>query len=331
MFKLCTVYMLVFDRGNMIKSWKQGVKLKKKLFKLQVAIELQNTANSVNSGNYNANNINNTCNANTITNNNNNNNNNNDAYNFANTMNHQFIDFNSKLVTEMIGDEENFEVNNEFGDLLGFDDWEQMLDEDCISRLTADFNHNINNMTATTTTATTGKPLVLPVTLACPIVQTTSPIKNKPLTPVNTSLGSDASQTLPKIQHITSTKVQPKQILLVPSSAASSTNNQQQHIKPQISTKKYSEMSNPNVLTTTGSNNTSNKSLSSMPTTVISTSNVVKRLSSVMLSENHGLNNSKTLITTTTASTANNKGQNASTSLISTLNNNNVRKLYFVF
>lgn len=56
------------------------------------------------------------------------------------------------------------DYDNDFEDLLGKDDWEQMLDEDYISRLTADFNFNTNNINVKPQTpkkSQSNQPLVL--------------------------------------------------------------------------------------------------------------------------------------------------------------------------
>ena len=43
------------------------------------------------------------------------------------------------------GSLDDFDDDNDFDDLLGFEDWEQMLDEDYISRFTTDFGHSYNS------------------------------------------------------------------------------------------------------------------------------------------------------------------------------------------
>ena len=69
--------------------------------------------------------------------------------------------------------------DTDFEDLLALDDWEQMLDEDCISRLTADFNtanpsNNTNTNTSTATTSTSKSGLQVTGSSAITLATTTS-------------------------------------------------------------------------------------------------------------------------------------------------------------
>jgi len=241
------------------------------------------------------------------------------GFNFANSAN-QIIDFNAKI-DHVLDSDENLEDNNDFIDLLGLEDWEQMLDEDCISRLTADFNNNIINMSSTTPS----KPLV-----STPINQTnTSIIQPSAVVNKQEKITTTATSTvMPKIQYITNTKSQPK---------TNSNNNSQPLVllMPQSNTNQ-SFTSNSNATTTTsikklnlqGGEN-SNSSLNiitstkpNLPTTIISnnTANVVRRLSSVMLNENKNTNGQNHGTTTKIVTAA--KSTQSLTSILSNKNTN---------
>jgi hypothetical protein len=247
------------------------------------------------------------------------------GFNFANSAN-QIIDFNAKI-DHVLDSDETLEDNNDFIDLLGLEDWEQMLDEDCISRLTADFNNNIINMSSTTPS----KPLV-----STPINPTNSSII-QPTPVVNKQeIVTTTSTVMPKIQYITNTKSQPI-----------SNNNKSQPLvllMPQSNTNQ-SFTSNSNTTTTSikklnlqGGENT-NSSLSiitntkpNLPTTIISntTAHVVRRLSSVMLNENKN-NNGQNHGTTTKIVTAA-KSTQSLTSILSNKNTNvriKIKKSWF--
>lgn len=84
------------------------------------------------------------------------------AQNTCNLISNQNIDTNNNFDNE-------FNDDTGFDDLLGLDDWEQMLDEDCISRLTTDFstnftNPNQKNISPSTTITTLTNSVKLPIT-----------------------------------------------------------------------------------------------------------------------------------------------------------------------
>ena len=267
-----------------------------------------------------------------INSNSNANTNSNAGFNFSNSMNH-LIDFNAKI-EQVLDSDENLEDNNDFIDLLGLDDWEQMLDEDCISRLTADFNNN-NIMNVSSSTS---KPLV-----STPINSTNSNIVQPSLVAENQekiSANTTTSTTMPKIQYITNTKSQSQTknnsqplVLRVPSQQQQ-TNVNQSYNNNSNSNTNIKKINIHTENSTTANNNHNNSSLNiitntkpNLPTSIISnaTASVVRRLSSVMLNENKKNNNNTTTYGqnhgTTTSVTAT-KSIQSLTSVISNKNTN---------
>ena len=240
------------------------------------------------------------------------------GFNFASSMN-QIFDFNAKIENEFEDDNLEEESNNLI-DLLGLDDWKQMLDEDYISRLTADFNmttspsNNSNN---------NKQPLV-----SSPIASTASSIIQPQTANINAkqsvttiATNKNNSMMMPTIQHITNTKTQPKQnqplVLLVPQQQ-----NQNQSSLSQVSP--FTKSSNIKKISIQAENTSLLNGNGSTTTKIISnaTANVVRRLSSVMLNENNTNNNSQNqsnmLLTASTAS----KPSQPITSIISSKTNN---------
>ena len=173
---------------------------------------------------------------------------------------------------------EEFDEENDFEDLLGLDDWEQMLDEDCISRLTADFSTNFascqankplpNN--ATITTLNSG-PLRLPNGLA---KSGTTPLQTAKVGPYLSTVGQVNKTNQP--------------LVLVLSSSSSSPSS-----SPLSKTAKNSNSLTPITSVATAPSNQIKK-LNTKPTQIISTtrtsstqspSSVVTKLNSVIMGD----------------------------------------------
>ena len=210
----------------------------------KVAIELQNTASSfcssTNSGNSNAKPV-----VNNIRQNNNNN---------------QLDLLSPNIDLSDVKLEDHFD-ENDFGDLLALDDWEQMLDEDCISRLTADFTNATNSSARN----------LLPIQH---VNQIPINVSKTPITSSIKLITTPTANTMHKVQHFTNeqAKMTSASTPIIQTIKTSPLNTTHSTANNQIK-----NSSSLNVV-----HNASSKPVSNGPT-IVSTSNVVKRLSSVTL------------------------------------------------
>ena len=177
---------------------------------------------------------------------------------------------------------EEFDEENDFEDLLGLEDWEQMLDEDCISRLTADFSTNFGSCqtnkplpnNATITTLNSG-PLRLPNGLA----KSGTPLQTAKVGPYLSTVGQ-------------ANKTNHQPLVLVLSSSSSSPSS-----SPLSKTAKNSNSLTP-ITSIAAPPSTQIKKLNTKPTQIISTtrtsptqsqtqspSSVVTKLNSVIMSD----------------------------------------------
>jgi hypothetical protein len=128
--------------------------------------------------------------------------------------------------------------DNDFENLLGLDNWEQMLDEDCISRLTADFQQNSASPVANTSfsnvhpnTLTASKNANIhnnnnnnnkqSVVVKAP---SSSPSTSFKLPITTTIINSSASAKLQNAKNMNQQQQQPPVVLLVSSSASNNSN-----------------------------------------------------------------------------------------------------------
>lgn len=200
----------------------------------------------------------------------------------------------------------NFESNLDFpsdtglDDLYGLEDWEQMLDEDCISRLTTDFTNNYIQPNDT------GSSLKLPITPLTNPTITTLQNANKPtVTTIQTSKGvAQTSRLVPHISTLSnqgSNQKTNQPLVLVLSSAGSSTsssNASPTHIFNENRLKHTSSPSLTPIAATSPMNNHFKKVSTTRiaPTKIVTTTkpstnptNVVKKLNSVILSDGNDI------------------------------------------
>jgi hypothetical protein len=208
------------------------------------------------------------------------------------------------LVDSFIDDENGFE------DLLCQEDWIKMLDEDCISRLTADFNftsncnttnnnnNNNNNKSTPITDSTDNSKISTPSKQSLVHNQTTFTNGTKPNQPLVLVLSSNSSNS-------SSSSSSPSSLS---SSSLSSPNNYSHQLNSSANNKqqplnKTSVTQITKLVTTTpNSSQSANKILTTTTTTKTlspdsATSNVVKKLNSVTLVSNSNNNNKNNTFT----------------------------------
>lgn len=136
----------------------------------------------------------------------------------VNQHNHNMLGHANNLTSNSLDD---FDDDNDFDDILGLDDWEQMLDEDYISRFTTDFGSNYaSNFSPNTNGKVTGmtnqKTAVTPLashiqTVKLPVSSNHS---NKEL--------SQSSRLVPHISTMSTSKSSNQPLVLVLSNSSSS-------------------------------------------------------------------------------------------------------------
>jgi hypothetical protein len=251
----------------------------------KVAIELQNTVYSnTNTFNYSiqakpVTNHNNVSSTNSVVNTNN-------SYN--NQMSHNM---NSAFELGDLRVENDFD-ENEFGDILGFEDWEQVLDEDCILRLTTDFSCNTNttnNLNTTTINNSNNNNVVSNIANASNTITSTTPLPStttsslnmsnntniiqKPIAVnVSSNIGSSSLTTINKA----TIKIPPTTAILNSSNSSSSSSLIPASTVPKVQQFSSSTKSQPLVVLL--SSNSSTNSSSSSSSSAIHSSNTQQTL-----------------------------------------------------